>query len=260
MKVSLFQRATVACLYLFLLAPILLTMAMSFSNDPVIAFPPEEWGANAYVAIFGNEQFIATFGVSFVIAVSVVLLCAVTGLPAGYAIAFSRFPGRDVVLAVLTAPLLLPTIVVGLGILLLFVKLKLIATYLGLVVGHSIIALPYMVRIVVTAYKNLPVALSEAAATLGASPTQVALRVQLPLIRPAVLASSAIVFLVSFDEVVISLFLVGPRLTTLPVEVFRYVDLRADPQVAALSVILVTLSVLIVLILERTVGLARALR
>ncbi len=260
MKTSMIQRLAVAALYLFLLAPILLTIAMSFSNDPVIAFPADSWGIGAYVALMQNQQFTAAFGVSFVIAVAVVLLCIAAGVPAAYAIVFHSFPGRDALLLMLTAPLLLPTIVLGLALLLVFIKLKLIATYFGLVIGHSVVALPYLMRMAITAFENLPPELSNAAATLGASPYQVVLRIKLPLIRRAILAGSTIVFLVSFDEVVISLFLVGPRLTTLPIEVFNHVGLRADPQVAALSVILVLLSLAIVLILERTVGLAKALK
>lgn len=260
MRIVLAHRIAIAGLYGFLLAPIAITLLMSFSNDPVIAFPPNAWGLRAYAELAQNRQFISTFGVSLTVALSVVGLCIATGLPAGYAIAFHRFTGRDLLLGLLTAPLLLPTIVIGLALLLLFVKLRLLATYQGLVIGHAVIALPYVVRLVVTAFRAIPPDLADAAATLGAAPRQVAFRVRLPLVRPAVLASAAIVFLVSFDEVVVSLFLIGPRLTTLPVEVFRHIDLRADPQVAALSAVLIVLSLFIVLVIERAVGLVRALR
>jgi putative spermidine/putrescine transport system permease protein len=95
--------------------------------------------------------------------------------------------------------------------------------------------------------------------TLGATPWQVFRRVTLPLIQPGVIAGAALAFLVSFDEVVISLFLVGPRVTTLPVHVFRYVQDRADPQAAALSVVLIALSVGVMLLIERALGLRRIL-
>jgi putative spermidine/putrescine transport system permease protein len=260
MRTTALQRITIALLYLFLLAPILITLLMSFSNDSVIAFPPDQWGLQAYAAVLSNGQFIRTFEVSFAVAVAVVGLCLAAGVPAGYAIAFHGFPGRALLLALLTAPLLLPSIVIGLALLLLFVKLNLIATYAGLVLGHAVIALPYVVRMVASTFKNIPADLADAATTLGASPRQLATRVRLPLAASTILASAAIVFLVSFDEVVISLFLVGPRLSTLPVEVFRHIEVRADPQVAALSVVLIGLSLAIVVVLERTIGLARALR
>ena len=260
MRITLSHRAVVTVLYLFLLAPIAIILPMSFSNDPVIAFPPAQWGGHAYAALVTNREFIRTFGVSATVASAVVLLCLATGVPAAYAAAFHRFPGRGLVLGLLTLPLLLPSIVIGHGLLLLFVRLNLIATYGGLAIAHGVLALPYVVRMVVTAFGAVSAELSDAAVTLGASPWQVALRVRLPLIRPAILASAAIVFLISFDEVVVSLVLVGPRLSTLPVEVFRHIDLRADPQVAALATVLVGLSLAIILVLERTVGLARALR
>jgi putative spermidine/putrescine transport system permease protein len=260
MRTSFVHRSGVAALYAFLLAPIAIILPMSFSNDPVIAFPPVEWGGHAYAALLSNREFMRTFVVSAILASASVLLCLATGVPAAYAAAFHHFPGRGLVLGLLTLPLLLPSIVVGLALLLLFVRLNLIATYTGLAIGHGVLALPYVVRMAVTAFGAVSPDLCEAAVTLGASPWQVALRVRLPLIRPAILASAAIVFLISFDELVVSLFLVGPRLSTLPVEVFRHVDLRADPEVAALATVLVGFSLAIILVLERTVGLARALR
>src|SRR5258706_10952708 len=230
MRISALQRFVVVLLYLFLLAPIIMALLMSFSNDPAIGFPPNAWGLRAYVELAHNAQFIRTFGVSLVVASAVVVVTMAAGVPAAYAIAFHRFRGRGLVLVLLTAPLLLPTIVIGLALLLLFVKLNLIATYPGLVIGHSVIALPYVVRMITTGFSTIPPDLAAAAATLGAAPRQVALRVRLPLARPAALAAAAIGVLLSFDEVVISLFLIGPRLATLPVEVFRDVDLCAAPR------------------------------
>ncbi len=116
-----------------------------------------------------------------------------------------------------------------------------------------------VIRTTATSLQTLVPEYEEAALSLGARPWQVFRRVTLPLIRPGVIAGAALAFLVSFDEVVISLFLVGPRLTTLPVEVFRYVQDRADPQAAALSVVLIALSVGVVLLVERALGLRRIL-
>jgi putative spermidine/putrescine transport system permease protein len=125
--------------------------------------------------------------------------------------------------------------------------------------GHLLVTLPYVIRTTATSLQTLVPKYEEAALSLGARPWQVFRRITLPLIRPGGIAGAALAFLVSFDEVVISLFLVGPRLTTLPVEVFRYVRDRADPQAAALSVVLIALSVGVVLLVERALGLRRML-
>jgi len=135
----------------------------------------------------------------------------------------------------------------------------LIGTYPGLILGHLVIAFPFVLRILITSLANLPPDLEDAARTLGASPSKVLSRVTLPLMTPALVASVSLAFLVSFDEVVISLFLVGQHLVTLPVQVFNYVNYRLDPQVAALSVVLVVISVVVVVVIERSIGVMRAL-
>ena len=125
-------------------------------------------------------------------------------------------------------------------------------------VGHALVTLPYVVRVVLTALRGIDTTLEEAAATLGAAPLRVFRRVTLPLMLPGLVAAAALSFLASFDEVVISLFLVGPRLTTLPIEIFHAIQYRADPQIAALSVALIGLSAALVVVVERSLGLLRA--
>ena len=195
-------------------------------------------------------------------AIIAVYICAVTlvlAMPAALVLARGRFAGREALVALLTAPLLLPTIVLALALLILFVGYGLIGSWSGLVLAHLLVALPYGIRVLMTAVSTLPASVEEAASSLGAPPWAVFRRVTLPLMLPGVAATAAIVFLVSFDEVVISLFVVGPELTTLPVAMFRYVESRTDPLVAAVSALLVMLTLGIVVVLERAVGLGRAL-
>jgi putative spermidine/putrescine transport system permease protein len=159
----------------------------------------------------------------------------------------------------LAAPLLLPTLVLGLALLLALQPLKLVATWPGLILAHCTLAVPFAVRIMTTSISSVPADLEAAARTLGASPLRAALRVTLPLAAPGVMAAAALCFLISFDETVISLFLVGPRLTTLPVELFRYAENRTDPMVAALSMLLISIAFAVVLLVERAAGLTRTL-
>jgi putative spermidine/putrescine transport system permease protein len=161
-------------------------------------------------------------------------------------------------MSLFTAPLLLPSIVLGLAILLVFIRLDLIATYPGLITAHMVVTLPYALRVIATALATIPPAIEDAAATLGAPPLTVFRRVTLPQMLPGILAAASLSFLVSFDELVLSLFVVGPQLSTFPVEMFRYVETRTDPLIAAASVILILSTVAFVLVLERTMGLTRA--
>jgi len=231
----------------------------SFSNDGFLAFPPQHWGIAGYRALLDNAPFQAGLQRSLVLAATVTLATLLVGTASAFAIARYSFRGRGALLAIFTAPLLMPTIVLALALLLVFARIGLLATFPGLVLGHCLVALPYVIRIVLTALRGIPAALEDAAATLGAKPFRVFRRVTLPLMLPGLIAASALAFLASFDEVVISLFLVGPRVTTLPIEVFHYVEYRADPQVSALSVVLIGLTVALIMVIERSLGVMRAL-
>jgi putative spermidine/putrescine transport system permease protein len=252
-------RILVIFLYLFLLAPILVVLPLSFSNDSYLTFPPESWGVRWYVAMFQHAGLINAFWLSLGIASVVTVLSLAAGIPAAYAIGRYKFRGREFALSLFTAPLLLPSIVLGLAILLVFVQARLLGTVTGLIIAHLIVTTPYVIRIVITSLSTLPPSVEEAATMLGASPFTVFRRVTLPLMAPGLVASAALSFLLSFDEVVISLFITGPRLTTLPVEIFNYVESQTDPMTAAISVVLVTATLLIIVLIERTLGLSRTI-
>lgn len=249
----------IAALFLFLLGPVVLVFPMSFSADRVLAWPPSGFSLRWYEAILREPALLEATRNSLVLAAAVTVVALGLAMPAALAIARGRFPGRDALMALLTAPLLLPSIVLALALLIVFVGYGLVGSWLGLALAHLLIALPYALRVLSTALATLPASVEEAAASLGAPPGAVFRRITLPLMTPGVVAAAAIVFLVSFDEVVISLFVVGPRLTTLPVALFRYVESRTDPLVAAVSALLVIMTLAIVLVLDRAVGLRRAI-
>jgi putative spermidine/putrescine transport system permease protein len=253
------HKSLIVLLFLFLLGPVVLVFPMSFSADRVMAWPPSGYSFRWYQALWNEAGLITAARNSLLLATAVTLVALGVAMPAALAIARGRFPGRDALMALLTAPLLLPSIVLALALLIVFVGYGLLGSWLGLALAHLLIALPYALRVLSTALSTLPASVEEAAASLGAPPGAVFRRVTLPLMAPGVIAAAAIVFLVSFDEVVISLFVVGPRLTTLPVALFRYVESRTDPLVAAASALLVILTLAIVLILDRAVGLRRAI-
>jgi putative spermidine/putrescine transport system permease protein len=245
--------------YTLLLAPVLVVAAISFSAGDFLTFPPPGLSTRWYAALFSNAELMAALRNSAVLAVVVAGIALLAGMPAAYAIARLRFPGREAVAGFVAAPLLLPSLVLGLALLLALQPLKLAASWPGLVLAHSMVALPFAVRIMTTAFAAVPKEMEEAAWTLGATPLRAAWRVTLPIAAPGAAAAAALCFLVSFDETVISLFLVGPRLSTLPVEMFRYAENRTDPLVAALAMALIGVALAVVLLVERLVGFNRAL-
>jgi putative spermidine/putrescine transport system permease protein len=250
-------KITAFIMFVFLLAPVILVFPISFSSDAYMNFPPSGFSTRWYVEFLHDTRMLRALWTSLVLAVAVTALCLLIALPAAYALTRLRFPGSELLLALFTAPLLLPLIVLGLAILIVFASRGLLATYTGLTIAHLVITLPYALRVLATSLSGLSLSVEEAAATLGASPLTVFRRITLPMMVPGIVATSALSFLVSFDEVVLSLFLTGPRLTTLPVAMYHHVDTHADPLVAAVSVVLILLTLAVVLTVDRTVGLSR---
>ena len=247
-----------AIVYVLILAPLLVVMTLAFSADNFILFPPSGYSLRWFRQLASNEVLMRALLLSAQIACVVTALSLVLGVPAALALSKSQFRGQEAVKNFLLAPLLLPTLIIGLALLLAFAPLRLTSTVPGLVLGHMTVTLPFMIRMMTTAFSTLPDDIEAAAATLGAKPWRVIWRVTLPLVTPGLLAGAALSFLLSFDETVISLFLSGPQVATLPVEMVRYVEGRTDPLVAALSVLLIAATMIIVIAVERLIGVARA--
>jgi putative spermidine/putrescine transport system permease protein len=259
MKPTWMLRVFAAIGYAILMAPAALVLVLSFSAGEYLTFPPPGFSTRWYVALASNGVLMSALGTSAILASVVAAVALLAGGPAAYAIARLEFPGRGVLEAMLAAPLLLPTLVLGLALLLVLQPLGLAATWPGLVLGHCLVAIPFAVRIMTTAFAAVPKELEAAAWTLGATPLRAALRITLPNAAPGAIAAGVLTFLVSFDETVISLFLVGPRLSTLPVEMFRYADQSADPLIAALAMSLIAFAFLMVLLVERLMGFSNAM-
>ncbi|KQQ33149.1 polyamine ABC transporter permease [Rhizobium sp. Leaf306] len=255
---SFISRTYVTLVFCIVFMPMAIILVISFSADSYLSFPPSGWSLKWYGTVLGNTSFMQGFRNSAIIAVIVAALSLALGLPAAYALVRLDFPGRALIRSLVIAPLVLPAMMLGLGILMVFTPAGLVATYPGLVLAHLVMTLPFSIRILQTSLSNLGTDVDEAAMTLGARPLQVFMQITLPRLTPGVIASSAIALILSFDEIVLSLFIVGPRLQTLPVALYRYVDERTDPMVAVLAVLMIALSLAIVLVVERSVGFAKA--
>ena len=255
--VSPILKLLAALMFVFMLAPVLIVLPISFSADADMRFPPSGLSLRWYVAIFHDPRMVGAFGTSLLLAVAATGLSLLLGLPCAYALVRLRPRGAALMASFFTAPLLLPSIVLGLALLVVFAPLGLLATFPGVLAAHLVIVLPYAIRVLSTALANVPAPVEEAALTLGASPLTVFASVTLPMMRGGLAATAALCFLVSFDEVVLSLFMTGPRLTTLPVELFHNVENVANPLVASVSMLLIALTFAVVFLVDRTAGLTR---
>lgn len=249
----------ITAIYLFLLAPIIAVFFISFNGSSSLSIdlgaPSFQW----YGEMIRNQAFVEAARVSFITAVVEAVVVIALGVPIALAIARYEFRGRTAISGLFLSPLLVPTIVLGLGLLLVFQPIGLAGTYLGIVVAHFGITIPYLIRTTLMSLTTSDVSCEEAAKVHGADSFTTFRRVTLPIISPGLIAGGVMAFIISFDEAVISLFIAGSGRTTLPVEMFRYLQYRADPGIAALSVILIAISVVIVIVVERAMGLRKVM-
>lgn len=249
----------IALLYLFLLAPIVIVFIISFDTRQYLAFPPESLSFGSYVKVFGNMKFISAFWRSLAIGVIVGIVSVSAGMLLSLSLVRYKFRGKAAVNFLILAPFLVPHIVLAVGIMLVIAPIGLLDSYPGIVLAHLGISIPYTVRTITMSLMAVDTRVEEAALVHGASPAMVFWHITLPLVRPGLIAGAVIAFLISFDEATISLFIVSVKASTLPTEIYHYLEYSTDPQIAALSVILILISIGVVVAVERLVGLRRAI-
>lgn len=234
----------------FLVAPIAIAVVLSFSSVEQLAFPPPGLSLKWYLAAWNNDKFLSGFGVSAAIAALSSAMAGVAGTLAAVALNNFRFRGRAAMRALIVVPLVVPTIVIGLGLLQGFSLVGVGPGILAASLGHAVIGIPYVTYLVLAAMSNYDMRLDDASVTLGASRVGTFFRITLPLIRPGVIAGVAFAFLMSFDQVSISLFLT--RGDPLPLRLMQHIQYNADPSVAAVSAVLIVASLAVMLVAGRT--------
>jgi putative spermidine/putrescine transport system permease protein len=228
----------------FILAPLIVVVGASFEPRELLRFPPDGLSLRWYAMALQSDEFVSAARTSLIVASLATLGSLLLGVPAAYALARFEFAGKVVASNLLNAPLLVPQLVIGVALLQILAALGIGASVLTLTAGHILIALPYVVRTIHASILGLEVSLEEAASNLGATRVRVYWTVVLPIIRPALYSSVLFAFLISFDNAVISLFLVSARTTTLPIAMYNYVQYNLDPTIAAISSMLVAASVI----------------
>lgn len=228
---------------IFLLAPIVAAIILSFSSVSMLVLPPPGLSLQWYEAALHERKFVAGLINSLWIAGISSCIAGVAGTLAAVALNNYRFAGKEAMRVLLIMPLIVPSLVIGLGLLQTYTLAGIAGTGLWQAsLGHAVIGLPYVVYLVLATMAHYDVRLEHASMTLGASRIATFLRITLPLIRPGVAAGMAFAFLVSFDEVALSLFLT--RGDTLPLRLVQHIQYYADPSVAAVSSLLAVLSIL----------------
>lgn len=235
----------------FLMAPLAVIVITSFSDARYLVFPPPGWSFRWYTSFFRSPEFTAALWLSLKLAVLVAAATLAASLPVGYALARTTFRGKAAVEALLMSPLFFPNVVLAIALLIFFSRLRILGTLPALFLAHSVVAFPYALRTITAGITTVEPQLEEAAMSLGASHFRAAFSVTLPMIRPSLATAAVFTFIISLDEVVLSLFLSGVGTTTLPVRIFNYIQFTSDATIAAISTVLLLVPLLAIVLFPR---------
>lgn len=244
----------VGVLVVVIILPLLVPVAMSISDTPYIAFPPEGFTLEWYEKVLTEPEAQAALAVSLQLAFVATLTALALGIPCAMALVRIPFPGRGAVLGLVLGPLVVPLIVTGVGLLQFFSSLGLRGAFLQLWIGHTVVCLPYVVRSVSGALATADPTQEDAARVLGAGPLHVFTRVIWPQIRAGVAAGGIFAFIISFDDFAISMWLADARSFPLPLYLYIAIQRFFDPSIAALSALMVLFALGLVLLIEKGLG------
>lgn len=238
---------------IFLVVPTLLVIPMSFSGAQYLEFPPRQWSLRWYVSYFNSTSWMQATGTSLKAGLLTALVATPLATMAAYGLHVSRLRHANLVAMLLLAPIVVPVILIGIGVFYAYVKLTLVNTMIGLVLAHSMLAIPVVMMVVGSALKTFDMDQEMVARSLGASRLKAFLLVTLPQIRFSVVSGAVLAFLTSFDEIIVSLFVSGGDNSTLTRNMFNALRDQVDPTIAAISTIIVAVTSLL-LVFTQYVG------
>jgi putative spermidine/putrescine transport system permease protein len=241
--------------YIFLMGPLIIVFGASLSDTTYLTFPPQGLTLRWFENIFEISAFRSTIVTSLELAFLATGLALLIGIPAAYALNRYRVQLPTWLSTVFVLPILVPEIVFG------FSLLKSVAVgasapiFVALLIGHTLLVLPYCVRVISASLASFDFSIEEAAVSLGSPPIKTFFTVVLPNVRSGVIAAFILAFITSINDVSTSLFLTGPGISTLPIQILAHVEQFFDPTIASVSVLLMLLTVTVMAIIERTLGL-----
>lgn len=241
--------------FLFLFLPLFIIVVTSFGTEAAIKFPITGFTLDWYVKALQSDTFMDSFKLSLVTGILATVLALLIGIPTAYVLSRRSIKGKNLIKSYFLSPTVIPGIVVGYT-LFQFVVVKLgLPVLQGLLIGHFLISLPYIIRVVGSSMEQLDFSIEEVAWTLGCTKIRAFVRIVLPNVTSGIFAAFMLAFVNSFNNVPVSMFLSGPGVTMLPTSLLSYLGYNYDPTVSALSVMLMILTVAMMVIIEKTLGL-----
>lgn len=236
--------------FLFMLAPIVAIIPLSFNGSDFLSYPLRGFSWQWYEAVFAPRPWMPALWNSITIGLATTVLATTTGTLAAYGLSYADFPGKRLIAALLISPMVVPLVITALAIYLAFAPFGLVRSFAGLVLAHTVLAIPFVVIAVSATLHGFDRNMVRAAASLGADPLTAFFTVTMPLTAPGILSGAVFAFVTSFDEVVVALFLAGPEQFTVPRRMFNALRDKLDPSIVALAVFLVSVSVLLLVTVE----------
>ena len=248
-----------------ILAPLIFVVWLAFFAQEIPSFPPEGYTLKWFGRIADNRSFVDGFILSMEVGVLATAIGLLLGVPASLTLARRKLPFQFGLVQMMLLPLLVPGVVMGTSIYVFHIETELttglpaLGSFVGLVAAHALIVIPWVVRLITASLAGFDRTMEEAAQNMGATPLVTFWRITLPAIRPGIVAACLLGFVMSFGNLEMSLFLVGPGRTTLPIAILQYLEWKIDPVVAAVSVLQIALIAATMLITDRYVKLARVI-
>jgi len=225
-----------ALVALYLLAPVIVVVATSVTTTAYPVFPPRGFTLQWFERFLQTPEFVGGMRLSALLAGSATVIATCIGTAAAIGLARRK---RAALSALFLSPIVFPAVVLGLALLIFYNRTGMAGTFAGMVAAHVVLITPFVVRMVGASLAEFDDSVEEAARNLGAGWARVFFQVTLPIIRPGVLAGAVFAFIISFDELVVTLFLSGPGLQTLPIRVYTFVQYNSTPVISAISTVLI---------------------
>ena len=241
----------------FLILPILVIIPLSFNAEPffsftrgMLALDPDAYSLRWYAAIVENENWMLAIQNSFIVGIFATLIATALGTLAAVGLSSRDMPFKRAIMALLLSPMIVPLIIIAAGMFFFYTKFNLAGSYLGLIIAHAALGIPFVIITVTATLSGFDRSLYFAGLSMGASPIKTFFDVVVPLIRPGVISGAMFAFVTSFDEVVVVLFLAGPGQRTIPRQMFSGLREQINPTILAVATLLILVSVLFLVTLE----------
>jgi putative spermidine/putrescine transport system permease protein len=242
--------------FAFLFLPLLLIVVTSFGTAAAIQFPIKGFTLDWYGNALRSETMLESFKLSLIVGLLATILALLVGVPASYALARYTVKGKNLIKSFFLSPTVIPGIVVGYTLFQFIVVALGLPVFQGLLIGHFLISLPYIIRVVGSSMDQLDYSIEEVAWTLGCTRFRAFMQIVLPNVSSGIFAAFMLAFVNSFNNVPVSMFLSGPGVTMLPTSLLSYMEYNYDPTVSAISVMLMLLTIGLMYLIEKTLGLA----